>query len=55
MRTTSRVLAAMTILAMACSDEWPSEPEGVLGPGTETGAGSDAPEAMRSRRVAHAR
>jgi endonuclease/exonuclease/phosphatase family metal-dependent hydrolase len=35
MRTTSRLLAAMAILAMACTGESSSYPEGVLGPGTE--------------------
>lgn len=38
MRTTPRLLAAMAILAMACSDET-SDPEGVLGPG---GVGTEA-------------
>jgi hypothetical protein len=42
MRTTSRLLAAMAILAMACSDETSSDPEGVLGPGTEPSAGERA-------------
>jgi endonuclease/exonuclease/phosphatase family metal-dependent hydrolase len=42
MRTTSRLLGAMAILAMGCSDESSSEPGTVLGPGTEPGAASNA-------------
>jgi endonuclease/exonuclease/phosphatase family metal-dependent hydrolase len=46
MRTPSRLLA-LTILAMGCSDESPSDPEGGLGPGTEPGAGMHAPPGVK--------
>jgi hypothetical protein len=42
MSTTSRLLAAMAVLGMPCSDQTPSDPEGVLGPGTDPGPASHA-------------
>lgn len=46
MRSTSRLLAAMAILTMACSDETPSDPERLRSP--ENGAGCGSPRAIRT-------